>query len=201
MGSRQRKPKCTAVGRFARGRRLDRNPLRRTGDRAETVMLAVVVIAFLVLAPLAALTAGAWAHAAAQRAETAQAASRWQVTAVIVTVPEPDMSSADLASVTEARWTAPDGTVVTREMNVPDGMNAGATLRLWTTSSGQLTSHPLNRAQVQYFWLLGTGAGVAAVALVLALAGVAARWALDRRRMAAWAAAWQSTGPRWTTRT
>jgi hypothetical protein len=32
------------------------------------------------------------------------------------------------------------------------------------------------------------------------MVGVLARWSLDRRRMDAWEADWQSTGPRWTTR-
>ena len=38
------------------------------------------------------------------------------------------------------------------------------------------------------------------VAMVLALAGILARWSLDKRRMDAWDADWQATGPRWTTR-
>ena len=85
MGSKERKPRATLTGRFVRGRRFDRNPLRRAADRAETIVLALLLVAFLVGAPLAALASGAWAHAMAQRAELAQAASRRQVTAVVLT--------------------------------------------------------------------------------------------------------------------
>ena len=63
MGSKERKPRATLTGRFVRGRRFDRNPLRRAADRAETIVLALLLVAFLVGAPLAALASGAWAHA------------------------------------------------------------------------------------------------------------------------------------------
>jgi hypothetical protein len=202
MGGRQRKPRATRTGRFVRGRRLDRNPLRRAADRAETVVLALLVAAFLLGAPLAALASGAWAHTMAHRAELAQAASRRQVTAVVLTAPTKSAAQSwDLASVVQARWTAPDGTVVTTsELPAPVGTMAGATVRVWTTRDGRLASQPMGDPQVAYLTDLGEAAGVAAVAMVLALAGVLARRSLDKRRMAAWDADWQATGPRWTTR-
>lgn len=200
MGSKERKPRATPAGRFVHGRRFDRNPLRRPADRAETIVLAVLLVAFLVGAPLAALAAGSWAHAVGQRAELAQAASRHQVAAVVLTAAEtPAVGSPNLTSVTSARWTAPDGTVVTGELAVPLGTRAGATVRVWTTRDGQLTSMPMGEPQVEYLADLGEIAGAATVALLLALVGVLARRSLDKRRMAAWEADWQSTGPRWTT--
>jgi hypothetical protein len=105
-----------------------------------------------------------------------------------------------MASVAPARWTAPDGMVVTGEMPVPVGTRAGATVPVWTTRDGQLTSHPISDSQVASLTDLGEMAGAAAVALLLALVGVLARRSLAKRRMAAWDADWQSTGPRWTTR-
>jgi hypothetical protein len=201
MGGKERKPRATVTGRFVRGRRPDRNPLRRGADRAETIVLALLLVAFLVGAPLAALASGSWAHAIAQRAELAQVASRGQVAAVVLTAAvAPAVGSPNLTSVTSARWTAPDGTVVTGELPVPVGTRAGATVRVWTTRDGQLTSMPMGESQVAYVADLGEIAGVAAIALLLALVGVLARRSLDKRRMAAWEADWQSTGPRWTTR-
>jgi hypothetical protein len=41
---------------------------------------------------------------------------------------------------------------------------------------------------------------VTALAVVLIFVGWAARWALDRRRLAAWDAEWLSAGPRWSSR-
>jgi hypothetical protein len=152
-------------------------------------------------APLAALASGAWAHTTAQRAEAAQAAARHQVTAVVLTTSATAIvGSWDQDSLAQARWTAPDGTVVTDQMPVPGGTRVGATVSVWTTRNGQLTSHPLGDSQVASLTKLGEITGVAAVALLLTIVGVLARRSLDKRRMAAWDADWQSTGPRWTTR-
>ena len=200
MGSKERRPRATPAGRFVRGRRFDRNPLRRPVDRAETIVLALLLVAFLVSAPLAALASGSWAHAIAQRAELAQMASRRQVTAVVLKVAGPATpGSWNLTSVTSARWTAPDGTVVTSELPVPAYTSAGVKVHVWTTRDGQLTSPPMSESQVASTKQLGEIAGAAAVAVLLAVVGVLARSSLDKRRMAALEADWQSTGPRWTT--
>jgi hypothetical protein len=61
-------PVFARLRRSIRRWRFDRNPLRRTTDRAETAVHAVLVIAFLAGAPFAALATGAWAHGLAQRA-------------------------------------------------------------------------------------------------------------------------------------
>jgi uncharacterized membrane protein YjjB (DUF3815 family) len=51
-------------------------------------VLAVLVIAFIAAAPFAALACGAWAHAIAHRVQAAQQASRYQVPAVVLQVPQ-----------------------------------------------------------------------------------------------------------------
>src|SRR5580698_7520339 len=90
--------------------------------------------------------------------------------------------------------------VVTSGIPVPGGTAAGARLSVWTTRAGQPAAEPLNGSQVASLTLLGEAAGVTALAIVLALAGVLARWTLNRYRLAAWDADWEVTGPRWTTR-
>jgi hypothetical protein len=201
MGSMQRQPRTTVAGRFIRGRRLDRNPLRRTSDRAETIVFAAIVLAFLVAVPLAALALGGWAHAAAQRAEAGQIASRHLVTAVVLAVPaKPAPGSASLITFTQARWTAPDGTVVTGQLPVPAGTRPGAAIRVWTTTNGQLSEQPMGPGQVATLAGLGAIGGATGVAVLLCWASAVARWLLDKRRMAAWEADWRSTAPRWTTR-
>jgi hypothetical protein len=72
------------TARLLRGRRLDRNPLRRRSDRAETVVLGALLAAFLATAPFAAYAAGGWAHASAMRDAQAQRASLVQVTATLL---------------------------------------------------------------------------------------------------------------------
>ena len=63
------------LARLLRGRRLDRNPLRRGCDRAETIVLGALLAAFLAAAPFAAHAAGAWGHDSAARQTEAQRAS------------------------------------------------------------------------------------------------------------------------------
>lgn len=198
MGARE--PKVSRLGRFVRGRRLDRNPLRRSTDRIETMVLAVLAIAFLAGAPLAAAATGGWLHGMAQREQLAQQASLRQVPAAVLAVTPPAANGTQLAWEARARWKAPDGQVVTNEVPVPAGTAVGATIQVWTDRSGDLASAPLVNAQVADQGAFGEVLGVVAAAGVLALAGVLARRALDRRRMAAWDADWQATGPRWTTR-
>lgn len=201
MGGRQRRPPVTSIGRFARGRRLDRNPLRRASDRAETVLLVLLLLAFLVGAPLAALASGAWAHASAQRAELAQQSSGRQVTAVLlVAPPAPSFGSGGVYTYSQARWMAPDGRAMTGLVPVIEGMVVGARVSVWATQDGQLTAPPMGDSQVTARTVLGAVSGVTAVTVLLALAGLLVRLSLNRRRMAGWEADWRAAGPRWTTR-
>jgi hypothetical protein len=193
-------PGGTTAGRFVRGMRFDRNPLRRATDRAETAVLILLTAAFLVGAPLSALAAGAGVHSAAQREYLAQHASRYQVTATIERAAGRPAPDGNLTTEVAGRWTMPDGTVTHAEMAVSIGYTPGDTLRVWTTRAGELTTPPMAQAQVTSLTELATVAGAAALALVVGVAGVLARWWLNRRRMAAWDADWRVTGPRWTTR-
>jgi hypothetical protein len=200
MSARKPKPRVTRLGRFVRRWRFDRNPLRRATDRVETAVLAVLVAAFLIGAPAAALATGAWMHGMAQRAQFAQEASRSQVTAVVLAVTSPSAGDGDeLAWQALARWRAPDGQVVTHQVPVPSGTVVGGKLQVWTDRTGDSTTAPLLDSQVSGQTVSGEALGVIASAAVLTLAGTLALWTLNKRRMAAWDADWQATGPRWTT--
>jgi hypothetical protein len=199
MGGRHRVPKATLVRRLARGRRFDRNPLRRASDRAESLVLLLLALVFLAGAPFAALLGGAWAHGMALRAQHAQRASLRQVTAVVLAVTASSAGGAKLPWQAQARWRAPDGREVTHEVPVPSGLEAGGLLRVWTDRAGDLAAAPLLDSQVAGQAAVGEMLGVAGAAGALILAGVLTRWSLNMRRMAAWEADWQATGPRWTT--
>jgi hypothetical protein len=67
------------AGPLVHGRRLDRNPLRRGCDRTETVVLGVLLAAFLAAAPFAAHAAGSWAYALSAREAQAQRTALRQV--------------------------------------------------------------------------------------------------------------------------
>ena len=202
MSSGRQEPGVSRLGRFVRGRRLDRNPLRRASDRAESAVLALLVIAFIVAAPFAALACGAWGHAIAHRVQATQQASRYQVAAVVVQAPQVAQAAgyAALAPEAQARWTAPDGKVVSVEVPDPGAAGVGTVLLVWVTRDGQLTDAPLQDTQVAGQADLAATFGVVALAATLTVTGVLARRTLDKRRMAAWDADWRVTGGRWTRR-
>ena len=195
-----RGPRSTWLGRLLRGRRLDRNPLRRGSDRAETVMLGVLLAAFLPGASFAAHSAGSWTYATSMREAQAQQAAFHQVPATLLQAALP-WNAGEAASEANARWKAPDGQVRTGQVFVPGGTAAaGSTVMIWTDQAGQLTDPPLLHNQVTGRMYLSEALAVVALAAVLITVGVAARWALDRRRLAAWDADWLSVGPRWSPR-
>src|SRR5215469_7643852 len=108
---KKQEPACGWLGRLLRGRRFDRNPLRRTSDRAETAILAGALIALLAGGPFAALAGGNFAHNLALATQQRQQATERQVTVVTVESPTPPKQLSRLATYPGvlARWTAPNG--------------------------------------------------------------------------------------------
>ena len=180
----------------------DRNPLRRTVDRVEAVVIAVLFAVFLAGVPLAALAAAMQEAAGGMRAERAQAGWR-QVPAVLLqNAPKHAyaLHQASLEPLVRARWTAPGGTLREGEVYAPGGARAGTSVMVWTDRSGALEGAAVQRADVTVQEVFaGLAAAVLATA-VLAVAGFLARRALDRRRLAAWDEEWSRTGPQWTGR-
>ena len=199
MGTRRRKIRVTRTGRFVRGRRPDRNPLRRGSDRMETAVLAVLVIVFLVAAPFTALASGSWTLARAHQAQLAERASSYEVPALVLKLEAPSGGAYGDPSA-HARWTAHDGKVVTGDIAVPLGAAVGSTQWLWTTADGRLTDPPLEDSQVTGQAYFAEGFSVFTLAVLVTITGLLARRTLDKRRMAAWDTEWRATGPRWTTR-
>jgi len=200
MGTRQRDIRVTRFARFVRGRRPDRNPLRRASDRLETALLALLIVGFFAAAPFTALAAGGWAFARGHQAQLTEQASWHQVPARVLTLSSQAGSAYANAPQAKARWTAPDGKVVTGEISVPPGTTAGATVPLWVTNNGQLTDPPLQDAQVADQAYLAAAFSVITLATLFGITGLVARRALDKHRMAAWDAEWRAAGPSWTPR-
>ena len=194
-------PRSTRLGRLLRGRRLDRNPLRRRSDRAETVFLGVLLAAFAVGAPLAAHAAGSWTHTASAHEQQVQQAVIHQVPATLLAdTPAWGADGAGPYPQTEARWRAPDGKVCTGLVAVPGGSSQGGTVTVWVNQAGQLTGPPLQPEQVQGRVVLVEGAAMTAFAGAFIVIAWVIRRALDKRRMAAWEAEWLANGPRWSSR-
>jgi hypothetical protein len=191
------RPRSTRLGRWWRGWRPDRNPLRRRSDRAETLILGVLVAASLAGAPLAAHAAASWTYATSAREAHAQQAALHQVPATLL---EPAQPLGVYNAEASARWRAPDGHMVTGQAPVPIDAAAGTTVMVWTNQAGQLTASPLNASQVASRAELSEVLAVAGLAVMLIVVGRLVHWALNRRRLAAWDADWLANGPHWSQR-
>jgi hypothetical protein len=181
--------------RVLRGLRPDRNPLRRGSDRAETAVLGVLLAAFLAGAPFAAQAAGSWTYATSLREAQVQQTTIHHVRATLLHTATPWSAGGEEAA---ARWKAPDGQVHTGQVFVFSGAKAGSTVMVWVNQAGQLTDPPLAPSQVAGRADMARMLAVAALAVILTAFGLAAHWALNRRRLARWETEWMAAGSRWS---
>lgn len=180
----------------------DGNPLRRTVDRIESLLLIGLMAAFLAGAPLAALAAGSWSAAATRAAQRSEAG--WQPVRAVV------LSSAGRRAQplyqglpdtrVPARWTAPDGKPRVGRIYVSGRPTAGRVVTIWTNRAGRIVGYPLQHTDVVLRALLAGSGAVVAVAAVLGGCWLVIRRLLDRRRLAAWDMKWAATGPEWMRR-
>lgn len=160
----------------------------------------MLFVVFLAAAPLVSQACGTSVHVMAERVQRTH--RTWRQVPVMLLKPGPgELASADLGEhfpETLARWTAPDGKVVTGDVpGKPDAVPR-TTVRVWVTREGQLTWPPLQDSEVSGAAQFASVLGVVGLTAALTLAGVLVRRALDKRRMAGWERAWLATGPRWT---
>jgi len=179
---------------------LDGNPLRRRIDKLAACMAALLMAVFLIGAPMLSVAAARWAgHAAA----TAQRVARsWrQVPAVLLRGASlPAVGGAFGTSWVTARWTAPDGHQRAGTIPVSTNLAAGRTVQLWVDTAGSPTGPPPHNGAIVASEALTALLATAALGTVLWWLAGAGRWMLNRRRLAAWEAAWAAVGPQWTWR-
>jgi len=176
------------------------NPLHRYVDRIESAIVAGLVIAFLITAPLLSIVAVQVTGAAATQEQRAEA--KWQpVPAVLQQSAEAGQIGADGdfdTSWVSAHWVAPNGArrhgLVAVELNARRGQR----VTVWVTPDGTLTHAPLTRAQVLQWEATGAVLAPFGLAALLVVAGCSVRVLANRRRMAEWARAWAAAGPRWS---
>jgi hypothetical protein len=158
------------------------------------------VVVFLICAPVVSIAAigaagritAVWPHAT----------HSWrQVPAVVQkTASAPSDSELYGYSWVLARWTAPDGRARSGEIPVGIGVTVGQTVGVWVDAAGTLVDPPPSRGVVLADQATAVAVAVAVLGIVLFGLACAGRWALDRRRLAAWEAEWADVGPRWTRR-
>ncbi len=184
---------------LARQLRLDRNPLRRRTDWLESAIMAGLLAIFLAGAPLAAIAAGTWAHAAGLREQCAQRA--WHQVTVVLLHGAPPLAAFkhwSPAAPVRARWTQPSGLFRTGEVPAPPGSRAGSRVRVWAGRSGPVAGVPMTSGEVTARAIAAEILAMAGLAIVFVGLARAARWLLDRRRLAGWEVAWRRVGPQWT---
>jgi hypothetical protein len=197
---RARQPRTTRSGRFLRGHRPDRNPLRRGVHRVESAILAALIAGFCVGAPLLAYAAVTVTHSSALSEMREQQATYHQVQATLLDAAVwisgyPAISGPEA----NASWIAPDGRRVTGVVSTTTDAPAGGTLLIWTDSSGNQVT-PLQASMIGPRESIAATGAVTGLAGLLIVAGLLARWVLGRRAMTAWDADWLVTEPRWTSR-
>lgn len=179
---------------------LSRNELRRSSDRIEGVVVAMLLGAFVAAVIVAALLAD---HV--YRSAQATSASLRPAVAVL-SWPGAITETPILHEATAmATWQLTDGATRSGLLTTNDapgiyGQAAGASVPLWLDRSGEPAPPPQGAAG------MAVGATMAALAVVVAAASVLAfcyrlcQRGLDRRRLADWSSAWAVTGPRWSSR-
>lgn len=177
----------------------ERNPLRRRCDLIEAWIVPAAIVAFLVLGPLVAATAGLWVRA--DNAATRHAQLSWQrVPAVLLAAAPGPMMSGNGANSwvdwTPARWTV-EGRPRIGKIPAAAGTPAGSTVPVWLDRAGNVRLPAMTPAQTERRVIGAASMALAAVAVLLAGLAVVTRRVLDRKRLAAWEAAWLVVGPQW----
>ena len=182
--------------REARGLWPDHNPLRRSLDRVEALIVAGLAAALLAGTPVAAVTASHLAYNAASRTVSAQRSWHQEKAVLLASASVPSQ----FETTVQARWAGPAGERRTGMVPVLAGAPAGSTVMVWVDGSGQLTGLPLQRSQMQAQVVMAALFAPVMLGLLLVAVGLLAHRALGRRRMAAWDADWQAIEPQWTRR-
>ncbi|MGW3988824.1 Rv1733c family protein [Streptomyces sp. NPDC004830] len=175
-----------------------RNPLKRPVDRLETWVLLGVWTLTVVAGVLAGthVCRSVEEGLARERVEWRPAMARLAERAPGAPVRDRGSSPADQVWAT-ARWTAPDGSVRTGLLRVPEGSPAGTPVTVWTDPEGRRVTRPLTASQARFRAVLTGGvAGVCAAAVPLLFGGAVGR-RLERRRIDSWDAAWARFDPLW----
>jgi len=188
----------TRRARLVRIFAFDRNELRRWSDRIEAWFLLGLVITFVPLAAVAAISAARWVHADGAR-ELDGETRLTQVTAVLARdAPAVEMPTPESVLVwVEARWTA-GGVRHAGDIPAVPGTRAGTSVRIWIDAAGKFEQLPLTSSELSARVVLAAVAGPVAVAVGMVLAWGVLRWLLDRHRLAAWGEFLSMVGPTWT---
>jgi hypothetical protein len=177
-----------------------RNELRRSSDRVEGIVVAVLLVAFVV----AFVVAGLLADHVYRTQQTTAASLR--PTVAVLSWPGSVTETAVLHQATAmATWQLSDGAtrsgLLTTDV-APGiyGQPAGAAVQLWLGRNGAPEPPPQGAAGMAVGATMAGLAVVVGAATVLTLCYRLCMRGLDRRRIANWSSEWAVTGPQWSSR-
>lgn len=172
------------------------NPLRRREDIVEVW----IVLAVWVVVAVGGTLAGLVTARAAGEAFARQRDEGHSVRAVLLTdVPRATSAAGptNRQALAQIRWTGDDGASRTDKSLVARGQKAGAEVVVWVDGRGDLAAEPPSRTEAAVeAGVLGSAAALAVMGVVVGV-GAAARWRLDRRRVARWGREWELVRPEW----
>jgi len=197
-------PLAGKTGWILRRMGFDRNPLRRPIDRVHAILRAALAILFLVGGPGAVVTVSHQVENAGLQAGRAQAAA-WHIVPAIV------LRERSLAAVWRqpgtgrpvllwVRWMTPLGWSQTDRILAGRRAVRGSKVPVWLNAWGRPAHPPLTRIEISDRVAGAAVATLAALAILLWVAGKVALLAFDRYRLARWEADWLLVEPRWTKR-
>jgi hypothetical protein len=186
---------------FARRLIVRGNPLCRSWDRIEAVLLAVVAVAALATVPVA-VWFGDTVYESGLHTVAQQVATRHQVAAVLLQdAPYGIEGENGVATVSvPGRWQLPDGTERVGEVSAKPGTPAGTAVQTWIDRSGSPTAAPMTGEQATWRAVSAGLATITGALLALTVAFRLVRWRLDRARWSWWDREWERIEPRWTRR-
>lgn len=182
--------------------RLWGNSLARPSDRAESLLLALVLALWVLTVPMiAVLASAAWPGISARVDQARQGVVEVDAVLVAGTPAAPTRMSMPVDHASVARWNAPSGATVEGPVTTPSGSFAGQHLQIWLAPDGAVVARPMTPATACALLVLGALATWLVVGgLLLGMLGLFRRW-LDRARDRRWAQEWAAVnagGVPWT---
>ncbi len=178
--------------------RRDTNPLFRGVDRAEAVVMTVLIAVFVVIWVVGTVLAGRWADHEMLAAEHAQRG----VHAVWARQLESGAQAASSSELTVAfvpgEWKLPDGQEGHGEIPVALNSTAGQQTEIFINAKGQEVRPPLDSADVHDQVAFTVFSVTMGFGVLFAVAYGCTRLLFDRRRMVGWQRDWDAVGPTWS---
>lgn len=175
----------TRVNRLRRGWGLDRNDLRRDVDRAQMFYGLLLLVLFIVAAPLVCVHTVGSVYRSGVQAERYEAATRHRIDATVVNI-----KGRHTGREVTVIWVGPDGTVRSGHYTTWRGVSPGDHPKVWAGPGGVGEDPPRSHART-ISDAAATGATTAGTAgLVAAGAYLLLRRHCDKRRYRMWDEAW-----------